>query len=302
MSQLDLEVKSLFADVGGVRMRYERVGQGHPLLLLHGLIGSPGNWHRNVPSLAAISDVIALDLFDVEGVGSVLQVDRGLEATADRVCRFLDVIGVERVDIAGHSRGGALTLMIAARHPARVRRLIVFAPANPFCNDARHLIEFYSSWAGGLVAGVIPILPKFVKKLALRRMYGDPSRILPGSLERYMAVLALPGAIRHILQILRGWKRDMDTLRTHLASAAHKPVLMIWGDRDRAVGVSSAVELQRVLPEAKLLVLPGVGHIPFEEMPAPCNKAMRDWLEAPEHELRKGKIAVDPSAPDLSLA
>jgi hypothetical protein len=60
-----------------------------------------------------------------------------------------------------------------------------------------------------------------------------------------------------------------------------KPVLLIWGDRDRAVGLASAKELQQMLPQSHLMVLPGVGHIPFEELPDVCNRAMRDWFGSP---------------------
>jgi 4,5:9,10-diseco-3-hydroxy-5,9,17-trioxoandrosta-1(10),2-diene-4-oate hydrolase len=63
--------------------------------------------------------------------------------------------------------------------------------------------------------------------------------------------------------------------------SAAKPTLLIWGDLDRAVGLKSARELQRTLPQSRLMVLPGVGHIPFEEMPDVCNQAMRDWLINP---------------------
>jgi pimeloyl-ACP methyl ester carboxylesterase len=73
----------------------------------------------------------------------------------------------------------------------------------------------------------------------------------------------------------------MGLLRSALTRLAAKPTLLIWGDRDRAVGLNSARELQRTLLQSSLLVLPGVGHIPFEEMPEICNQAMRDWLLNP---------------------
>jgi pimeloyl-ACP methyl ester carboxylesterase len=83
------------------------------------------------------------------------------------------------------------------------------------------------------------------------------------------------------MQIVQRWFVDMGLLRNALAGLATKPTLLIWGDRDRAVGLNSARELQRTLPHSQLMVLPGVGHIPFEEMPDACNQAMRDWLINP---------------------
>lgn len=277
-----VQMRSLFADVQGARMHYERAGRNRqPLLLLHGLIGSSGNWHRNVDFLAGTFDVIALDLFNMDTSAASVQMDAGLEATADRIAAFLDALGLTQVDVAGHSRGGAVALMFAARHPDRVRRIVLFAPANPFCDLARNLIWFYGTAPGALLARIIPVLPQAVKSLALRRMYGDPARIVEGSLERYTDVLRLPGTVDHILYILRHWTSDMGFLEEQLGRLSGKPTLMIWGDRDRAVGLASAAELQKVLPHSKLMVLPGVGHIPFEEMPEICNRAMQKWLQAP---------------------
>jgi len=78
-------------------------------------------------------------------------------------------------------------------------------------------------------------------------------------------------------------------LRTALSNLAEKPTLLIWGDRDRTVGLESARELQRTFTRSKLMVLPGVGHIPFEETPDVCNRAMLDWLSSP---LPKSRVAA----------
>ena len=83
------------------------------------------------------------------------------------------------------------------------------------------------------------------------------------------------------MQIVQRWFVDMGLLRSALTNLAPKPTLLIWGDRDRAVGLNSARELLRTLPQSSLMVLPGVGHIAFEELPDVCNQAMRDWLINP---------------------
>jgi len=67
-------------------------------------------------------------------------------------------------------------------------------------------------------------------------------------------------------------------LRLALSKLAGKSTLLIWGDRDRAVGLSSGRQLASMLPQSSLLVIPGAGHIAFEEMPDVCNQAMSDWL------------------------
>lgn len=276
-----IEIEDAFALVDGVRVHYQRAGWGRPLLLLHGLVGSARNWRQNISFLARDSAVYALDLFNMGESERVRGLDAGLEATADRLVAYMDAVGIAEADIAAHSHGGAVAMMLAARHPARVRSLILFAPANPFCDLGHQLIRFYQTRFGSWFSRLIPWLPRMLKATALSRMYGDPSRVSEGALEGYIEGLYIPGTMEHVMQVVARWFVDMGLLRSALAELAVKPTLLIWGDRDRAVGLTSGRELQRMLTRSKLLVLPGVGHIPFEEMPEVCNQAMRDWLASP---------------------
>jgi pimeloyl-ACP methyl ester carboxylesterase len=172
-------------------------------------------------------------------------------------------------------------MMLAARHPDRVRRLVLFAPANPYCDLGKHLIAFYQTRFGVWFARQIPWLPRTLKATALSRMYGNPARVTREALDGYTAGLRIPGTIDHVLSIVRGWSTDMKKLRECLVFLSEKPVLLVWGDRDRAVGLASATKLKKKLRRSNLIILPGVGHIPFEEMPEACNHVMKDWLSAP---------------------
>lgn len=278
VSATHLEIEEGFALVEGVKIHYECAGTGRPLLLLHGLVGSAKNWRKNIGFLAGDSRVYAIDLFNMGESERVPGLDAGLEATADRVVECMDALGLDEADVAGHSHGGAVAMMLAARHAERVRRLILFAPANPFCDLGNQLIRFYQTRFGVWLARRIPFFPRMLKATALSRMYGDPSRVTDGVLDGYIAGLHVPGTIDHVLQIVQRWSADMGLLRFSLDKLAGKPTLLIWGDRDRAVGLSSGLQLQRILPMSRLIVIPGAGHIPFEEQPEVCNKAMRDWL------------------------
>lgn len=276
-----LEIEEAFVAVDGVRLHYQRAGEGRPLLLLHGLVGSAKNWRQNINFLSRHASVYAVDLLNMGESERVPGLDASLEATADRVAACMEALGLEQADVAGHSHGGAVAMMLAARHPNRVGRLILFAPANPYCDLGRQLIRFYQTPLGIWLARQIPWLPRQLKKTALSRMYGDPRRVSEDALDGYTAGLRVPGTIDHVLSIVRNWSTDMGQLREVLTDLAEKPTLLIWGDRDRTVGLRSAQELQRTLRRSCLVVLPGVGHIPFEEMPEECNHAMKDWLSSP---------------------
>jgi pimeloyl-ACP methyl ester carboxylesterase len=275
------KIEEAFVVVDGAKIHYQRAGTGRPLLLLHGLVGSAKNWRRNINFLSRDSSVYAIDHFNMGQSERVPGLNAGLEATADRLAALMDALGLDEADISGHSHGGAVAMMFAARHPERVRRLILFAPANPFCDLGKQLIRFYQTRLGIWFARRIPFLPRMLKATALSRMYGDPSRVSSDALDGYTQGLHIPGTVDHVLQIVQRWFVDMGLLRSALTGLAPKPTLLIWGDRDRAVGFNSGRELQRTLPQSQLMVLPGVGHIPFEEMPDICNQAMRDWLVNP---------------------
>lgn len=270
-----------FVEVSGARVHYQFAGEGQPLLLLHGLVGSGGNWRQNIGSLARCASVYAIDLFNMGKSQRVPGLDASLAATADRIVAMMDVLGLPVADIAAHSHGGAIAMMLAARHPDRVRKLILFAPANPFCDAGRHLIRFYTTRTGAWFARRIPALPRMLHATALGRMYGDPARVAEGTLETYTDGITIPGTVDHVLRIVAGWYDDMRSLRLELAKLASKPALFIWGDRDRAVTLPSGERLQRMMPMSKLMVIPGVGHLPFEETPDACNAAMLEWLMRP---------------------
>lgn len=268
-----------FVVVDGVRVHYCRAGAGPALLLLHGLVGSARNWEQNIRQLAQIRTVYAVDLVNMGDSDRVAGLDASLGATADRVAQTLEHLGIAQADIAGHSHGGAVALMLAARHPEKVGRLVLFAPANPYCQESRGLIRFYNSRPGGWFARLIPGMPVLVKRLAHRRMYVDPSRIRERDYEGYIRGLNAD-SVEHVLQILAEWSEDMVALDERLDEVTGVPTLLIWGDLDPAVGVQSGRLLaQRI--GARLLVLPGVGHLPFAERPAESNQAMLEWLTAP---------------------
>jgi pimeloyl-ACP methyl ester carboxylesterase len=265
--------------VHGARMHYLHAGAGQPMLLIHGLVGSSTNWLQNIHALAEHRSVYAIDQMNMGESQRVAGIAADLESTADRIAAMMTALGIEQADIAGHSHGGAMSLMLAARHPERVRSLILFAPANPFSELSDLLVRVYSTPVGGLIARCAPYMPTPLQRFALGRMYGDPARIHEGCLEGYIGGLRAAGTVSHILAIVRGWFQDMAKLKAALRSVAAVPTQLVWGDSDRAVSLASGRALNRELPSSTLTVLPGGGHIVFEEMPEESNRVMLEWLQ-----------------------
>jgi pimeloyl-ACP methyl ester carboxylesterase len=265
-------------NVLGARMHVLRAGDGPPLLLVHGLVGAAANWKKSIDALAPHASIYAIDQLNMGKSQRVDSLDASLEATADRLAAAMDALNLTQADIAGHSHGGAVALMLAARHQERVRRLILFAPANPYSHPADRLVRIFSTRIGRLVAKIGPNLPARLQQAGLNRVYGDPSRIPDGCLQGYIEDLRVPGTMQHILTIVQGWFANMARLERVLPLVADVPTLLLWGDRDCAVELRSATQLQRILRRSELHVIRGGGHVLFEEFPEESNRIVLDWL------------------------
>lgn len=273
-----------WADVGGHRMRYLRCGSGPPLLLIHGLLGYSFSWRYNFSALATYATVYAPDLLGMGFSERSPELDCSLHGTAERMLRFMDQVGLERADVVGTSHGGALAMIMAAltTEQKRVRRLVLVDPVNPWSRHGRLLTRVLATTAGAaLFRGIRPYLPT---EYFLRRMYGDPRRITPGTVEGYSAPLEIPGTIDHALKIAACWHSDLRALELALAAIADVPALLIWGTRDRAVAPGSARKLVRRFRNAKLVFLDGVGHLPYEETPGEFNRIVIEYLSSGDPE------------------
>ena len=110
------------------------------------------------------------------------------------------------------------------------------------------------------------------------RLYADRGRIPAGSLEGYKAPLAIPGLFDHALSIVTTWSSDLRELEALLPKLATIPTLLIWGEKDPAVYVSSLKPLATHFPNSRTIVFPGVGHLPYEECPEEFNAALIKFL------------------------
>jgi pimeloyl-ACP methyl ester carboxylesterase len=193
------------------------------------------------------------------------------------MAQFIDSNQLVDVDVVASSWGGAIALLLAAAD-ARVRSLVLSAPVNPWSLFGRDRVRFFSGRVGAFILRLgLPFSGK-IQREGLVRMYGDPARIRPGTVEGYSALLRRRGRAANLINIMRCWEQDVK----ELSEAIHRvqaPTLLIWGSRDGAVDPRSAELLQRFLPNCWLEMLPGVGHLPFEECPEVFNRLVLDFIE-----------------------
>jgi pimeloyl-ACP methyl ester carboxylesterase len=111
------------ADVNGINLYYETYGSGHPMILLHGGLGSGEMFGPILPTLADHHQVILIDL---QGHGRTADIDRPLDVRlmADDVAALIEHLGLRKPDVVGYSLGGGVALQVAIRHPENVGRLV----------------------------------------------------------------------------------------------------------------------------------------------------------------------------------
>jgi len=265
------------------RMRYLSAGSGPALLLVHGLLGYSFSWRFTIPALAQHATVYAIDLPGTGFSDRRPGLDYSLKASAERVLRFMDRTGLESCDLLGTSHGGAVSMTAAALAPDRIRRLILVDPVNPWSAHGRRLTAFLSN---PLIAPLFVHLTPYMRNLQEhyhRRMFGDPRRIPPDSIEGYRKPMRTPGSYEYALAVTRTWNRDLGELELALPRIANIPTLLIWGSLDTAVDPASAAQLQQRFNNCRLVMFEGVGHLPYEEVPDEFNRTLIEYLSSNSH-------------------
>ena len=274
-------MEECWMDFDGARMRYLRAGSGPAIILLHGLMGYSFSWRYTMPAVAPYRTVYAPDALGA-GFSDRPKIDHSMRATALRVLRFAENLGLSSFDLLGTSRGGAVAMCAAAecleRNDLRVRSLILVAPVNPYSAQGKWIAAFAGSKVGSpLVRAVMERMP-FLYPFWHARMFGDRRKIPAGSLDGYKAPLAKPGLFDHALSIVSTWGADLQELEALLPKLGRIPTSLMWGSKDPAVYFSSMEPLARFFPNAEKVVFPGIGHLPYEECQQEFNQALIRFL------------------------
>ena len=281
-SSLGNGVEECWMDFDGARMRYLRAGSGFPLILLHGLLAYSFSWRYTLPALAPYATAYTPDLLGAGFSDRPRGLDHSMRATALRVLSFVEELGLSSFDLLGTSRGGAVAMAAAAEcmsgYPLRLRKLVLVCPVNPHSPHGTWLAPFFGTRFGATLfrsgIGRMPSLFPYWHG----RLFADRRKIPQGSIEGYTAPMAKPDFLEHALSIVRTWTADVRELEARLPKLAPIPTLLMWGDKDPAVYVSSMEPLARHFAHVQTVVFPGVGHLPYEECPEDFNRELIKFL------------------------
>lgn len=269
-------------DFDGAHMRYLRAGSGPPLILLHGLMGYSFSWRYTMPALAPAHTVFAPDMLGAGFSDRPRHIDHSVRGTAARVLQFVKNQGLTSFDLLGTSRGGIVATAVAAEclgDAPKVRKLVLVCPVNPYSSHGTWLAPFFATGLGAAAFRFVIERRPSLYPYFHSRLFGDRQKIPAGSLEGYRAPLAIPGLFEHALSIVRTWTEDLEQQEMLLPKLKDVPTLLVWGDKDPAVYVSSMNRLAQHFSSVEKVVFPGIGHLPYEECPNEFNRELIRFLQ-----------------------
>ena len=239
--------------VNDIQMYYEihNAAGGDPVLLLHGGLGSTLNWGNQVPELMKAHKVVALDSRG-HGRSTRSAQPYGYELMASDVLAMMDQLGLDKVKIVGWSDGGIIGLVLAMQHPERLNGLFAFG-------------------ANYNVSGVNPAVatnPVFAQAIGL-------------AAENYAKLSPTPDAFESFVQQISAmWFSQPDFKPEDLAKIT-VPTVIADGQYEEAILPEHTAELAKLIPGAKLVILPNVSHMAMWQDPAAFNKAMMEFVDSP---------------------
>ena len=249
-------------------------GQGPPVVLLHGQPGSAADWARLVSLLEGDFTVIAPDR---PGYGRTGGTAVGFRANAEAVVCLLDRLGLASAMIVGHSWSGGVALALAEDHPQRVASLVLVCSVGPAEVLSRLDRLLAIPPVGSAVAAVALNLAGAVLSLPPVRQYVD--RRVRGTSDESLAAMADAWRAGHVWRSYvieqRALVHELPALGPGLA-AVQAPTAVVVGGADKIVPPATGERLAASIPGARLVCVPGVGHLLPRERPDTVAAAVRE--------------------------
>ena len=258
------------ATVAGRRVAYREAGAGPGLLLLHGVGSGSASWAAQLASLARRRRVIA---WDAPGYGESDLLPGAAPRAADYAAAALglaDALGLERFVLLGHSLGGIMAAALAARHPARLERLVLSAPAAGYGKAPDPERE----------ARIGPRL----SEMALL----GPAGLADKRARNLLAPNAGPEAIAHVRAVMAELRPDGYAQACQLLGGADifedlraiaTPTLVMCGNADAITPEAGCRRIAAAIAGARYQTLRGVGHASYVEDPPQYDAALLGFLE-----------------------
>lgn len=285
---------SRYITANGLRFHYVENGpeEGPPVLLLHGFPAFWYSWRYQLGALgqagfrAIAPDLRGYNLSDKPiGVMSYT-----IDKLLDDVVALVKGLGYQKVTLIGHDWGGFIAWAVACspRHQHVVEQLVVMNAPHPAAFIRNFSLgQLRKSWY--MLLFQLPILPEHLfsrNSFSVLRQMLRGSAHVPGAFsetdtDHYVEALARPGALTSTINYYRALPRVNQVKLAKEVVPVAAPTLLVWGERDVALGKELTYGMSRDVPDLRIEYLPDSGHFVHEEQPEQVNRILLDFLKPP---------------------
>ncbi|HEY4897409.1 MAG TPA: alpha/beta fold hydrolase [Solirubrobacteraceae bacterium] len=270
-----------WVQIDGATINTIEMGDGPPLVFVHGLSGSWPNWLEQIPVLADEHRVIAVDL---PGFGSSLMPAGPISISgyARMLAGLFAELGVDAAALVGNSMGGFISAELAIAFPQLVERLVLISAAGisttgdprtgralPTMRRIERITAASAAWLASRSDTVAR--RRRLREATLALVARHPSRLPAALAAKQLRGAGKPGFLQALEAIMEYDFRD------RLPEIAC-PTLIVWGDGDRLISVRDADVFAELIPDSRKVVFEDTGHVAMLERPAAFNSLLRDFL------------------------
>ena len=255
-------LKQGLVQIPGQTMAYlERPGTGETIVLIHGFGANKDNWIRFTRNIPAEYRVIA---FDMPGHGDNAKAEDktySIDYLTESLGQAVDALKLGRFHIAGNSMGGYISILYTARNPQRVMSMLLLDNAG-----LQTVSPQPSDLQIAVAKGLSPRTPASEEDFTELMKYAfHKEPFIPWPITSVLAERAVESSVFTKKMWIDLNTHDIDLLP--LLPTLKLPILVIWGDHDRILHVSTTEILKRFLPDAEIIIMKECGHMPMLERP-----------------------------------
>jgi pimeloyl-ACP methyl ester carboxylesterase len=283
-NQLDYGVTTRTSD-SAPRIAYTDTGNGpETIVLIHGLATNAGYFRYNVPALARHYRVIAVDLPGYGRSDKSKEFPYTLTFYAASVARLIEELGIQPAIVGGHSMGGQIAMILALQRPELVSRLVLIDPAG---------IESFRAGEGEWLRNALTIkgitdVPEDGIRRNLSQNFNEWRAEWEWMVEERVRLAKAPEFAQFANAVVKSVGAMLDEPTSDRLGDIHQPVLIVYGEQDglipnpylhpgRAAGVFEPAAAK--FPNARVVAIPGAGHMSHVEQPARVNASIIRFLE-----------------------
>lgn len=248
-----------------VHVRDQGLRNGPVLVLIHGSNASLHTWDAWVERLGGQYRIVSLDLPGHGLTGAHPERDYSAAAFVDTVDQVVNRLGVTRFALAGNSMGGWVSWNYAVRHPEKLTALILIdASGAPEGQGAAIPIGFRLAQSPLMRPLLKIITPRFIVARSLKQSVSNQAIVTEAATDRYWELLRYPGNREATGIRQAAYGRRAPATPAQMATLT-MPTLILWGQEDKLIPVTSARWFARSIAGSRLIIYPGIGHLPMEE-------------------------------------